>query len=199
MEQSDEQRAVLAAAASAREAAAELRLLTRDRKDHALLAVADALVAATDRIVAANNGDVERARDAGTDAAIIDRLTLDAARIAVIADAVRDVAALPDPVGDVVRGYRLPNGLDVRQVRVPLGVVGMIYEARPNVTVDAAVLCLKSGNAALLRGSSSARATNEVLVDVMRTAVVNQGLPANAITLVPGLSLIHISEPTRPY
>ena len=186
MEQSDEQRAVLAAAAGAREAAAELRLLTRDRKDHALLAVADALVAATDRIVAANTGDVERARDAGTDAAIIDRLTLDAARIAVIADAVRDVAALPDPVGDVVRGYRLPNGLDVRQVRVPLGVVGMIYEARPNVTVDAAVLCLKSGNAALLRGSSSARATNEVLVDVMRTAVVNQGLPANAITLVPG-------------
>ena len=186
MDQPDEQRAVLAAASGAREATSELRSLTRDRKDQALLAVADALVVATDRIVAANEGDVARAREAGTDAAIVDRLTLDAARIAVIADAVRDVADLPDPVGDVLRGYRLPNGLEVRQVRVPLGVVGMIYEARPNVTVDAAVLCLKSGNAALLRGSSSARATNEVLVDVMRAAVAAQGLPADAITLVPG-------------
>ena len=116
----------------------------------------------------------------------MDRLTLDAGRIAAIAQAVRDVAALDDPVGDVVRGYRLPNGLDVAQVRVPLGVVGMIYEARPNVTVDAAVLCLKSGNAALLRGSSSAAATNRVLAEVMREALAASEVPVDAIQLVPG-------------
>ncbi len=99
-----------------------------------------------------------------------------------------DVAELPDPVGDVVRGYTLPNGLQVRQLRVPLGVVGIIYEARPNVTVDAAGLCLKSGNAALLRGSSSAQSTNEVLVDVLREALVASDVPADAVQLVPGTS-----------
>lgn len=181
-----EREAVLDAARRGRVAASELRLLTRDRKDAALIAIADALLSATPAIVVANRSDVDRARENGTDEAIIDRLTLDAPRIAAIAAAVRDVAALPDPVGDVVRGYRLPNGLEVRQVRVPLGVVGMIYEARPNVTVDAAVLCLKSGNTALLRGSSSARATNEALVDVMRSALASVGIPEDAIVLVPG-------------
>jgi len=107
-------------------------------------------------------------------------------RIADIAQALRDVASLPDPVGEVIRGYTLPNGLQIRQIRVPMGVVGMIYEARPNVTVDAAGLCLKSGNAALLRGSSSAAASNAILVDVMRDALVVAGLPADAIQLVPG-------------
>ena len=183
---SDERDDVLNVAARARESAAELRLLTRARKDAALLAIADALESNLDRIVAANAGDVERAVESGTDPAIVDRLTLDGGRIGAIAAAVRDVAALPDPVGDVVRGYRLPNGLEVRQVRVPLGVVGMIYEARPNVTVDAAVLCLKSGNAALLRGSSSARATNEALVAVMRDALADQDVPRDAISMVPG-------------
>jgi len=178
--------AVLDAATQARAASIDLRLLTRDRKDAALRAIADGLVSAIATIVAANERDVQRATESGTDPAIIDRLTLDAKRIEAIADAVRDVAALPDPVGDVVRGYRLPNGLEVKQVRVPLGVVGMIYEARPNVTVDAAALCLKSGNAALLRGSSSARETNLALVEVMRAVLVQQGLPENAITLVPG-------------
>jgi glutamate-5-semialdehyde dehydrogenase len=129
---------------------------------------------------------VARAVEAGTDPAIVDRLTLTPERLAAIADAAREVAALPDPVGEVIRGYTLPNGLEVRQLRVPLGVVGMIYEARPNVTVDAAVLCLKSGNAALLRGSSSAYETNVVLVEVMREALVAQELPADAIALVPG-------------
>ena len=181
-----ERDAVLGAASRARDAAAELRLLTRERKDLALRAIAAALEASTAEVVAANSLDVDRAVASDTDPAIVDRLTLDAGRIAAIAQAVREVAALPDPVGDVVRGYRLPNGLDVRQVRVPLGVVGMIYEARPNVTVDAAALCLKSGNAALLRGSSSARTTNEALVSVMRGALREVGITEDAITLVPG-------------
>ena len=184
--QTDEREAVLAAARAAREAAATLRLLTREEKDAALVAVADALESAVPQIVTANAGDLERARAAGTSDALIDRLMLDEGRIFAIADALRDVAALPDPVGEVVRGYTLPNGLQVRQVRVPMGVVAMIYEARPNVTVDAAGLCLKSGNAALLRGSSSAAATNTALVDVMRAALVKVGLPADAIVMVPG-------------
>lgn len=183
---SSDRDAVHEVARAAREAAVVLRGLHRSRKDAAVLAIADALDAATGRIVAANAGDVARAVENGTDPAIVDRLTLTPERVHAIADAAREVAALPDPVGEVVRGYTLPNGLEVRQVRVPLGVVGMIYEARPNVTVDAAVLCLKSGNAALLRGSSSAYDTNVVLADVMREALVGCGLPAAAIALVPG-------------
>lgn len=178
--------AVLDCARRARVASRTLRTLTRNSKDRALEALADALEANAERIVVANAHDVDRAAENGTSPAIIDRLTLTPARIAAIADALRDVAALPDPVGEVVRGYTLPNGLQIRQVRVPLGVVGMIYEARPNVTVDAAGLCLKSGNAALLRGSSSAAASNGVLTDVMREALVGAGLPADAIQLVPG-------------
>jgi glutamate-5-semialdehyde dehydrogenase len=178
--------AVLDVARRGREASVVVRTLTRSAKDAALLAIADALDAETARIVEANAGDVARARDAGTDPAIVDRLTLTRERLHGIADAVRDVAALPDPVGEVVRGYTRPNGLTIRQVRVPLGVVGMVYEARPNVTVDAAVLALKSGNVALLRGSSSAYDSNVALVDVMRGALVAQGIPADAIALVPG-------------
>ena len=170
----------------AREAAVVLRSLTRDQKDAALLAMADALDAEVQVIVQANAQDVLRAREAGTSEAIVDRLTLTGDRLAAIANALRDVADLPDPVGEVVRGYTLPNGLQVRQTRVPLGVVGMIYEARPNVTVDAAGLCLKSGNAALLRGSSSAAASNAALVGVMRGALEAAGLPADAVQLVPG-------------
>ena len=177
---------VLAAARRAKDAAAVLATLTRAKKDAGLVAMAAALESETPRIVAVNAEDVARAIAADTPAGIVDRLTLDAPRISAIADALRDVAALDDPVGDVVRGYRLPNGLDVLQVRVPIGVVAMIYEARPNVTVDAAGLCLKSGNAVVLRGSSSARATNHVLVDVMRAALAVVGLPADAIVLAPG-------------
>ena len=182
----NERDAVHEVARRGRVAAADLRQLTRNEKDAALRALADALVTRTPEIVAANAIDVERAQGNGTSAAIIDRLTLTAPRIADIAQALRDVAALPDPVGEVIRGYTLPNGLQIRQIRVPMGVVGMIYEARPNVTVDAAGLCLKSGNAALLRGSSSAAASNAILVEVMRDALVVAGLPADAIQLVPG-------------
>ena len=163
-----------------------LRQLTRNQKDAALEAMADALDAGAAGIVAANASDVDRARAAGTSEALIDRLTLTTDRIAAIAQALRDVAALPDPVGEVIRGYTLPNGLQVRQVRVPLGVVGMIYEARPNVTVDAAGLCLKSGNAALLRGSSSAASSNAALIDVMRAALVGGGTPGRRVQQVPG-------------
>src|SRR5213079_3455953 len=123
---------------------------------------------------------------AGTAAALVDRLSLTADRIAGMADGLRQTAALPDPVGEVVRGSTLPNGLELRQVRVPFGVVGMVYEARPNVTADAAGICLKSGNAVLLRGSSSAVHSNTAIVEVLRGAVAAAGLPADVIQLAPG-------------
>jgi len=179
---------VLTVARRARDAAAQLAPLTRQSKDDALVAMAQALEGSVPRIVEVNASDLDRAREAGTAAGLIDRLTLTPERIAGIAAGLRQVAALPDPVGEVSAGYTLPNGLRVSQVRVPLGVVGMVYEARPNVTVDAAGLCLKSGNAVLLRGSSSAYATNTVLVDIMRSALEEHGLPADAISLVPGTS-----------
>ncbi|OEJ26914.1 glutamate-5-semialdehyde dehydrogenase [Streptomyces agglomeratus] len=181
----------------ARAAADAIAPLARSVKDAALLAVADALVARTDEIVEANAQDVAKARAAGTSETVIDRLTLTAERVAAIASDVRDVAGLPDPVGEVVRGSTLPNGIDLRQVRVPLGVVGIIYEARPNVTVDAAALCLKSGNAVLLRGSSSAYASNTALVGVLRDAIAAAGLPADAVQLVPGESRDSVRELMR--
>ncbi|ASQ94636.1 glutamate-5-semialdehyde dehydrogenase [Streptomyces sp. 11-1-2] len=188
---------VLQAAYRSRAAAADLAPLPRAVKDDALLAMADALEVRTKEIVEANAADVERAREAGTSDAIVDRLTLTPERVRAIASDVRDVIALPDPVGEVVRGSTLPNGIDLRQVRVPLGVVGIIYEARPNVTVDAAALCLKSGNAVLLRGSSSASHSNAVLVKVLRDAVGGAGLPADAVQLVPGESRESVRELMR--
>jgi glutamate-5-semialdehyde dehydrogenase len=173
--------AVLDTCRRAREAARALATLSRDRKDAALLAVADALVAATDRIVVANAEDLARGERDGLTTGLLDRLRLDAGRVAAIASAVRDVAALPDPVGEVVRGRTLPNGLRLTQRRVPMGVVGMVYEARPNVTVDAAVLALKSGNAAVLRGGSAALSSNTVIVEVIRDALEASGLPADAV------------------
>src|SRR3982750_4904156 len=146
------------AATRAKQAATQLAPLTRAAKDAALVAMAEAL---------------------------LDRLALGGERIAAMAGGVRDVAALADPVGEVLRGYTLANGLEVRQVRVPLGVVGIIYEARPNVTVDAAGICLKSGNVALLRGSASARSSNLALVDVLARAAASAGVPGDAIQLVP--------------
>src|SRR5213079_2814350 len=131
---------------------------------------------------------------AGTAAALVDRLSLTADRIAGMADGLRQTAALPDPVGEVVRGSTLAQGLELRQVRVPFGVVGMIYEGRPNVTVDAAGICLKSGNAVLLRGSSSAAASNAALVTILRRAVEDAGLPADAVQLVPAASRETVKE-----
>jgi len=174
-----------AAALRARAAARVLRTLPTDVKDGALAAMADALVERVDEILAANALDVDAAEAAGTPASVVDRLRLDAGRVAGVADALRTLIALPDPVGDVVRGSRLPNGLELRQVRVPLGVVGIVYEARPNVTVDAAGLCLKSGNAALLRGSASAHRTNTALVAVLTEAAAKAGLPEGSVELLP--------------
>ncbi|MCP3817686.1 glutamate-5-semialdehyde dehydrogenase [Streptomyces sp. A3M-1-3] len=193
----DDQSPVIQAAHRARAASAEIAPLPRSAKDAALLAIADALEARTDEIVEANAVDVTRAREAGTSETVIDRLTLTPERIRAIAADVRDVVALPDPVGEVVRGSTLPNGIDLRQVRVPLGVVGIIYEARPNVTVDAAALCLKSGNAVLLRGSSSAYSSNAALMTVLRDAVAGAGLPADAVQLVPGESRDSVRELMR--
>ncbi len=169
----------------ARTAARSLALASRAQKDAALLATADALVAATDRIVAANALDVEAARAAGTPENVVDRLLLDHDRVAAFAQGVRDVAALPDPVGEVVRGSTLPNGLRLEQVRVPMGVIGMIYEGRPNVTAAAAAICLKAGSASLLRGSRSAARSNAAIVDVMREAIAGTGLPADVVQAVP--------------
>ncbi|WP_163548116.1 glutamate-5-semialdehyde dehydrogenase [Candidatus Frankia nodulisporulans] len=174
-------------AVRARTAAAALATLNRAAKDRALLAMAEALGARSAELIEANARDVEAARAAGTAEAMVDRLTLTPARLEAMAGGLRQVAGLDDPVGEVVRGRVLPNGLELRQVRVPLGVVGIIYEARPNVTVDAAGLCLKSGNAALLRGSASAVRSNTALVGVLRDAAQAVGLPADAIQLVPGV------------
>ena len=183
---SNERDAVLDCARRAREAARILRSLTREQKDAALRAGAQALVDQTAAIVEANALDVARAQAAGTSPAIIDRLTLTPDRVAAVAQAMRDTAELADPVGETVRDWTRTDGLRIQQVRVPLGVVAMIYEARPNVTVDAAALCLKSGNAALLRGSSSALSTNTSLVEVLRNALVSAEIPADAVQLVPG-------------
>jgi glutamate-5-semialdehyde dehydrogenase len=178
---------VLEVAKRSRTAAIGLARLTRADKDAALYAMADALVTATAAVLEANAEDLARGRQSGMASGMLDRLALDEMRVAAMADGLRQVASLPDPVGEVVRGSTLPNGLQLRQVRVPLGVVGIIYEARPNVTVDAAGLCIKSGNAVLLRGSSSARSSNAALVDVLAKAGAAGGLPDDAVQLVPGI------------
>ncbi len=172
--------------ASAKRAARTLATLGSGVKDAALEAIADALIERTPEIVEANARDLEAGRESGLSSALLDRLALDPQRIAAIAEGARKIAALPDPVGEVIDGFRLPNGLDVRKVRVPLGVVAVVYEARPNVTIDAAALCLKSGNAIVLRGSSSAAHSNAVLAGIAAEAAVAAGLPHGALSLVAG-------------
>ena len=181
----------------ARVAATALTTASRRAKDAALTAMAEALLARQDEVLAANVEDVDRARATGTPAHLVDRLSLNAARVTAMAEGLRQIVGLPDPIGEVLRGSVLPNGLELRQIRVPLGVVGIIYEARPNVTVDAAGLCLKSGNAVLLRGSSSARTSNAMLVDVLRDAVASSGLPADAVQLVDATTRDSVKELMR--
>jgi glutamate-5-semialdehyde dehydrogenase len=173
-------------AGHARIASRALAVLTRSQKDAALHAMADALAAATDTVLAANATDVDAARQAGTTESLVDRLSLTASRVDAMVAGLRSLAGLPDPVGDVVRGWTNANGVRVRQVRVPLGVVGIIYEARPNVTADAAGISLKSGNAALLRGSSSALNSNRAVVTALRAGLAASGLPTDAVQLVEG-------------
>jgi len=177
---------VLASASRAQAAAAELSLLTSAAKDAALLAMADALLDRRDQVLAANELDVQAALASGTPDSLVDRLRLNTSRVDAMAAGLRDLVALPDPVGTVVRGSVLPNGLHLTQIRVPLGVVAIIYEARPNVTVDAAGIALKAGNAALLRGSASAYESNRVLVGILSDAAAGAGLPRDAVQLVPG-------------
>ncbi len=183
---------VVDAARRAKVAAALLAPLPRRTKDAALLAMADALVANSAAIIEANAEDLAAGRAAGTSEALLDRLALTDQRVTAMADGLRHVATLPDPVGEVVRGSTLPNGLELRQIRVPLGVVGIIYEARPNVTADATGLCVKSGNAVLLRGSASAYRSNTVLVEVLSSAAGM--LPEHTVQLVPGTDRSSVKE-----
>ena len=171
---------------SAKRASRILATLGAGVKDAALRAVADALLERTPEILEANARDLEAGREAGLSEALLDRLSLDRSRIGAIAEGTRRIASLPDPVGEVIDGFRLPNGLDVRKVRVPLGVIAVVYEARPNVTIDAAALCLKSGNAVVLRGSSSAAHSNAVLAGIAAEAVIGAGLPEGALAVVSG-------------
>ena len=173
------------AARRARVASKTLALLTTAEKDAALHAAADAVLAAAPAVLQANAEDLAAGVSAGMTDGLLDRLRLSQERLDGIAAGLRQVAGLPDPIGVVLRGSTLPNGIELRQLRVPLGVVGMVYEARPNVTVDAAGLCLKSGNAALLRGSSSAARSNAALVVALRSALAAQQLPEDAVQLLP--------------
>ena len=173
------------AARRARVAARTLATLNTETKDRALHAAADAVLARMDEILASNSEDLEAARAAGTPAAMLDRLALNPARVEGIAQGLRQVAGLPDPIGELIRGRTLPNGRQLRQQRVPLGVVGIVYEGRPNVTVDAFGLTLKSGNAVLLRGSSSAVRSNAALVLALRAALLAEQVPEDAVQLLP--------------
>ncbi len=181
----DLRRQVHDAAAAARAASRALAALSTETKNRALHQAADTVLEHTHDILAANAADLETARAAGTAEAMLDRLALNPQRIDGIAAGLRQVAGLPDPVGEVLRGSTLPNGLQLRQQRVPLGVVGIVYEGRPNVTVDAFGLTLKSGNAVLLRGSSSAAQSNTALVVALREALYESGLPMDAVQLLP--------------
>ncbi len=167
--------------AAAQRASRVLAGLTRARKDEALDAVADALDRRAAEILAENDEDLRLARKAKLEGALVDRLRLDEDRLADVAASVRTLRALPDPVGQIVDGWRLPNGIEVRRVRAPLGVIAVIYEARPNVTVDAACLCLKTGNAVILRGGSAALHSNRILSEVVQGALLEAGLPREAV------------------
>jgi glutamate-5-semialdehyde dehydrogenase len=179
---------------AAQRAARTLATLGSEDKDAALEAIAATLEQHTGEILEANAQDVRDGRENGLSDALIDRLSLDEQRIAAIAAGVRTIVALPDPVGEVVDGFRLPNGLDVRKVRVPLGVVAVVYESRPNVTIDASALCLKSGNAVVLRGSSAAARSNAVLAQFAASAAVEAGLPEGALALIAGGGRDEIAE-----
>src|SRR5271167_808770 len=169
---------------SAKRASRELARMDSAVKDRTLEAIAAALQARVPHILEANERDMQAGREDAIGEALLDRLRLDEGRIDAIATAVRQIAALKDPVGEVIEGERLANGLDVRKVRVPLGVVAVVYEARPNVTIDAAALCLKSGNAIVLRGSSVAAHSNAALASIAAQAAVAAGLPDGCVKLV---------------
>lgn len=175
---------VNAKARAARAASISLRTAGSAIKDHALELMAVRLVAKQDEIFAANALDLETGREKGLSGAMLDRLTLTPARVKAMADGCRQVASLPDPIGEIVKGWSVPNGLKIEVVRVPLGVIGVIYESRPNVTVEAAILCLKSGNAVVLRGGSEAIHSNTLLAQIIGDAAQEAGLPDGAISII---------------
>lgn len=172
----------------AREAARILSNLSASKKNEALIAVADNIVSNEDKIITANKADIEQGRKSGLSESLIDRLTLDHSRIVGIADGIRRITDLDDPIGETVSGTVHQNGMIIQKVRVPLGVIGIIYEARPNVTADAAALCLKSGNSVILRGGKEAINSNKAIADIMREAVSSCGLPADCIILIEDTS-----------
>ena len=168
----------------AKQAAQLMGNLTTEQKNEALLLMADALITEQQAIIEANAKDLQRGKELGTSASLLDRLALNETRIAAMAEGLRQIAELPDPIGDTLESFDRPNGLRIRKIRVPLGVIGIIYEARPNVTVDAAGLCLKTGNAVVLRGGSSALFSNEKIVEVLHTALERSAVPADALQLI---------------
>ncbi|QDZ43066.1 glutamate-5-semialdehyde dehydrogenase [Corynebacterium sp. sy039] len=180
-----ERESILTMARAAKAVTTPLAKLNTEQKNAALYAVAQRLEQASAEIIAANEHDISAAKDNGLSDSLIDRLRLDQSRISAMAQGLREVAALTDPVGEVVAGQVMPNGITMRKVRVPLGVMGMVYEARPNVTVDAFGLALKSGNAVLLRGSKSARHSNEKLVALVQQVLVEQHIPRESVQLLP--------------
>ncbi|MFC3745915.1 glutamate-5-semialdehyde dehydrogenase [Paenibacillus sp. GCM10012306] len=185
---------VVSKATLAKETVGALVKLTTDQKNEALLVMATALQHEAAAIIAANAEDLERGRQNGTPESMLDRLALDEDRIAGIAEGLRQIAILPDPVGDTLETFERPNGLSVEKIRVPLGVIGIIYEARPNVTVDAAGLCLKTGNAVVLRGGSSALSSNRKIVEVLHKALATTALPPNALQLIEDPSRASVDE-----
>lgn len=169
----------------ARAAARQLRQLSAEQKNAGLRAMADEIISAEPELLAANSQDVEKATAAGLSSAMIDRLTLNSKRLVAMADGIRQVADLPDPVGEIIRDWTRPNGLNIQKVRVPIGVIGIIYESRPNVTADAAVLCAKTGNATILRGGSESISSNVAIAAALARGGSKAGLPADAIQLIP--------------
>jgi glutamate-5-semialdehyde dehydrogenase len=180
--------------ADAKRASRTLARLDSAARDAALFAIADALEQRAGEVLEANARDMEAGSDKGVGDALLDRLALTPGRLGAMAQDVRRIAALPDPVGEVIEGRRLPNGLELRKVRVPLGVVAVVYEARPNVTIDSAALCLKSGNAIVLRGSSIAAHSNAVLAGVAAEAAAGAGLPEGSVSLVAGSRREELAE-----
>jgi glutamate-5-semialdehyde dehydrogenase len=185
---------VITKAKAAQTAANLMNRLTSEQKNEALLLMADALIESQERIITANEEDLARGRALGTSPSLLDRLKLTPERVKDIADGVREVVELPDPVGDILETIRRPNGLYIEKRRVPLGVIGMIYEARPNVTVDAATLCLKTGNAVVLRGGSAAISSNKSIIAVLREALSRSSVPEDALQLIEDSNRSSVNE-----
>nr|WP_145401198.1 glutamate-5-semialdehyde dehydrogenase [Paenibacillus xylanexedens] len=181
-------------ASKAKSAVSTLNRLTTEQKNATLRIMADALIAQSEEIIAANAEDLDRGREQGTPESMLDRLALNKERIAGIAEGLRQIAELPDPVGEVLETFTRPNGLHIEKLRVPIGLIGIIYEARPNVTVDAAGLCLKTGNAVLLRGGSSALSSNRKIVEVLHQALATSAMPAEALQLVEDADRSSVDE-----